>query len=169
MHSEEARSYWTNKEKTEGHLADYVNWDAISSTMKSTELTKRIFITKHTVGMCGVGKFMKIWKQRDSEICPRCDEPEDATHIWKCQGAEANGVWKKSLSNLDDWMTSVQTDPDIQQALLTSLNNWRFSEDTEFYIPFSLKMVIEQQHDIGWSLFLEGWTSFEWEHVQQAY
>jgi hypothetical protein len=77
--------------------------------------------------------------------------------------------WKKSLSNLDDWTTSVQTDPDIQQAILTSLNDWRFSEDTEFSIPFSLKMVIEQQQDIGRSPFLEGWTSFEWEHAQQAY
>jgi hypothetical protein len=82
VHSEEARSYWITKEKTEGHLVDYV-------AMKSTELTKGIFITKHTVGMCGVEKFMKIWKQRESEKFPRCDEPEEAPHVWKCQSGRS--------------------------------------------------------------------------------
>jgi hypothetical protein len=66
-------------------------------------------------------------------------------------------------------MTSAQTDPDIQQAILTSLNNWRFSDDIEFHIPFSLKMAVGQQQDIGWQLFLEGWISYEWEYAQQAY
>jgi hypothetical protein len=30
--------------------------------MKESQRQRRVFVTKHTVGMCGVGKFMKWWK-----------------------------------------------------------------------------------------------------------
>ncbi len=40
VHSKEARSYWEDKEKLEEPCLDFVNWDAIGSPMKSTQLLK---------------------------------------------------------------------------------------------------------------------------------
>ncbi len=112
---------------------------------------------------------MHRWKQRSSAACPRCGEFEDAPHVWQCRGANADVVWTKSLESLDVWMTSVQTDPDIQEAIISHLSKWRLGSDENGMAPFQLHPAIEQQNDIGWNNFLEGWVTFEWELVQQAY
>jgi hypothetical protein len=167
VHSEEARSYWEDKEKIAEASLDYVNWDAIGSAMKSTKLPKRLFISKQTVGMCGVGKFMKMWKQQDTDKCPRCEASEDAAHVLKCSGEGANDIWSKALQALDDWVTNNQTDPDIQEVIMTWLHKWRYSDESGITIHHTLKVAMEQQNNIGWQSFLEGWTAMEWEFVQQ--
>ena len=169
VHSEEARSYWAKKDKTETHCLDFVNWEAIGAAMKNTPLPKKLFISKQTVGMCGVGKYMKLWKQRDSDKCPRCNEPEDASHVLKCSGEGANDIWTKALKKLEDWMLESQTDPDIQEAVIHSLNQWRYPSRSASPIPSSLKVSMDQQNDIGWQSFLEGWIAMDWECVQQEY
>jgi hypothetical protein len=92
--------------------------------MRSTTLPKRLFISKQTVGMCGVGKYMKLWKQRDTDKCPRCNEPEDAAHVLKCSGEGANDIWSNSIQKLEEWMTENQTYPDIKEAVIKVLNKW---------------------------------------------
>jgi hypothetical protein len=57
--------------------------------MKEAKLARRTFIKKHSMGMCGVRKFMKHWGERDTDACPRCGEPEDVSHAWKCPHPQA--------------------------------------------------------------------------------
>jgi hypothetical protein len=64
-HASEIEHYWSRKGKFPGHLAS-----DIEKAMKSSTLARRTFVTKHTSGMCGVGKFMKLWGERDTDICP---------------------------------------------------------------------------------------------------
>lgn len=169
VHSVEARVYWTDKEKIENQCFDYLNWDAIGLAMKSQGRPKCLFISKQTVGMCGVGKFMKIWKQRDSDKCPRCEASEDAAHVLTCSGAGADAVWDNSLKNLEEWMIVNQTDPDIQEAILKSLHKWRTDDVDSLPIHESIRVAMDQQNDIGWQALLEGWAAMEWEFVQQDY
>jgi hypothetical protein len=42
--------------------------------------------------MCGVGKFMKRWGERDTDACPRCGATEDAAHVWICKHSEADSI-----------------------------------------------------------------------------
>jgi hypothetical protein len=59
VHSPIALSYWRSKNHcTEEQIKD-INWDALHAAMKESQRQRRVFVTKHTVGMCGVGKFMK--------------------------------------------------------------------------------------------------------------
>jgi Reverse transcriptase (RNA-dependent DNA polymerase) len=169
VHSSEARDYWSQKEKVMPPLLDSIQWDAVNQAMKSSPRATRVFIAKHTVGMCGVGKFMHRWKQRHSPNCPRCGEFEDAPHVWLCRGSDSDAIWQKSMVSLAEWMESVQTDPDVQEAILSKLSKWRTGSDDDGMVPFQLQPAIEQQNDIGWSNFIEGWVSFEWELVQQSY
>lgn len=109
--------------------------------MQSTKRSRRVFVSKHTVGMCGVGKFMHLWKQRSSAACPRCGEFEDATHVWKCKGANAEVVWRKAIDDLETWMDSVQTDTDIQAVIINKLNSWRSRIEDIYTVPFHLQMT----------------------------
>jgi hypothetical protein len=120
-HAAEVRGYWLSKERITQEGYNVTNWDALK-IMEESPCSRRIFMTKHSVGMCGVGKFMHRWKEWDSPNCPRCRQFEDAAHVWTCTGSEANSTWKESLDNLSDWLTSAQTDPDIHDAIISYLN-----------------------------------------------
>jgi hypothetical protein len=137
--------------------------------MEESPRSRCIFMTKHTAGMCGVGKFMMKWKERDNPNCPRCGQFEDAPHVWKCTGCDANLVWKKSLEQLSDWLSSVQTDPDVQDAIIAYLNSWREDSIPEKVVSFDLKDIVQYQSNQGWRLVFEGWIPIAWDEIQQAY
>ncbi len=71
---------------------------------------------------------MKRWKERDTDVCPRCGIQEDAPHVLVCSGEGATEVWAKSILNLEEWMISVDTDPDIMEMITWKLNKWSNSE-----------------------------------------
>ena len=121
VHGPCARRYWCKKGNLPDELLDKIAWDIIKDAHKGTKQSTRTFITKHSSGMCRVGKFMHRWKKRDTPTCPRCDAFEDAQHVWLCKGHNSKEVWDMSLDSLRTWMISVQTDPDIQRHILSHL------------------------------------------------
>jgi len=74
--------------------------------------------------MCGVGKFLVIWKEQDYSACPRCGRFEDAVHVWRCQAATTKEIWKAQLSTLSMWLESINTAPAIMHAILLGLSLW---------------------------------------------
>jgi hypothetical protein len=76
-----------------------VDWKNIGNAMKASTRARRVFITKKKAGMCGVGKFMKQWKEWDNDRYLRCGEQEDAEHVWRCRGTGTKEIWLSSLGN----------------------------------------------------------------------
>jgi hypothetical protein len=111
---------------------------------------------------------MKRWKERDTDACPRCGQIEDAPHVWKCIGEGASDVWDRSLTDLEEWLNSVNTDPDITTSILWNLNKWR-DPISAGAPPTILDDIAEQQDDIGWLNFFEGKLAMAWEETQQQY
>jgi hypothetical protein len=52
------------------------------------------------MGMYGVGKYMKLWKQWDIDACPRCVLREDAQHVWWCKTEETEILWESLWNKL---------------------------------------------------------------------
>jgi len=169
IHSAEAFQFWGAREKIDPALLIFVHWEAIAAAMKGMEHSKCLYLSKHTMGMCGVGKWMKRWKERETADCPRCGAFEDAPHVLLCPGKGTLALWNNLLTSLSNWMTSVQTAPCIMEAILIGLNNWRFGYTTSFPNDTLIRVALAQQFDIGWNLFLEGWISIEWETAQQSH
>ncbi len=166
VHAEEAKQYWLSKGTSlEGYAA--TNWDALDKAMEESPRSKCTFITKHTAGMCGVGKFML--KERDNPNCPRCGQFEDAPHVWICKGCDANSVWNDSLAKLNVWLSFVQTDPDVQDVIIAYLNGWRNDSDPEHLLPFDIRNLVQYQSTQGWRIFFGGWIPTAWEEIQQSY
>ncbi len=86
VHAKEAKAYWMKKDQLPLMTIEQINWEVIDVAMKETKRSSRVFLSKHVSRMCGVGKFIKRWKQRPDSSCPRCGEHEDAPHVWTCQG-----------------------------------------------------------------------------------
>jgi hypothetical protein len=104
VHAKQARKYWVDKEKSAMPAVDYVDWECISGAMKTLPRTNQHFISKFTVGMSGVGKWMKQWKRRDTNNCPRCGQHEDNLHVLLGKGQGASEVWDKAIDSLEKWL-----------------------------------------------------------------
>ncbi len=111
VHGPPAMEYWNKMTSLE--LLQSIDWEAISIAKRTVQRSKGTFITKHCAGMCGVGKFKKHWKERDTDDYPRCGAPEVAQHVWVCQGYDSQLVWTKSIKKLAGWLHEVGTSPDI--------------------------------------------------------
>jgi hypothetical protein len=169
VHSEAAKEYWMRKDNLSQGIVESINWDLIEIAMSESKCSKRVFISKHASGMCGVGKFMKRWKMWQDDACPRCGEPEDAAHVWTCHGEGVDDMWDKALSDLEGWFNQRHTDPDLQHTILLYLKNWRKEEEGPILTPFFLEEIVQGQSNIGWQRFIEGWIHREWTTAQQAY
>ncbi len=104
IQSQEAMEYWTQKDGITEDALKAVQWDLIEVAMKEAKRSKRVFISKHISGMCGVGKFMQRWKLRQEDSCPRCGLSADAAHVWICHRAGADDIWEKAITNLEHWL-----------------------------------------------------------------
>mgnify|MGYP003487338349 FL=1 len=136
-----------------------VDWKATAKAMKTVPHSRRIYVTKHSAGICGVGKWMKRWKQRESAKCPRCDhEEEDAQHVLKCRGEGVEQVWETALGSLEQRCIDLNTDPDIVQGLLQRLRQWRTGTAIldEFETTPDTQQAFDNQDGIGWQAHLEG-------------
>ena len=111
--------YWDEKNRFEPGDSNAVDWKATAKAMKTVPHSRRIYVTKHSAGICGVGKWMKRWKQRESAKCPRCDhEEEDAQHVLKCRGEGVEQAWETALESLEQRCIDLNTDPDIVEGML---------------------------------------------------
>jgi hypothetical protein len=131
-------------------------------------LTRWLFCTKHTNGMCGVGKFQKLWKVRETDSCPHCGKPEDALHVWTCDSPMVDEVWTQSLLKLKSTLKKLDTDPQLLDTIIAYLHSWR-SEDTLKPLSGEYKSLIDKQNTIGPRQFFEGWHHIDWELVQERY
>jgi hypothetical protein len=99
-----------------------INWEACETTMKHLKISHRYWIAKHTVGMCGVGKWLVLLQERENdEYCPQCLVFEDACHVWLCPAAEAQTICKEGISRISCWMEDAQTAPELQSVIHTRL------------------------------------------------
>jgi hypothetical protein len=160
VHATQARAYWQNRRDLPDVVFEDINWTAYQGARLSSPLHTNTFITKHSVGMCGVGKFMVQWRQREKPSCPRCGAFEDAPHVWKCHGENADIIWQASKDSLESWLDKKGTDPDLSSFLLSLLDTWR-NDVSPPDPPFSLRHLLERQLGIGCQYLLEGWLSWE--------
>jgi len=94
-----AQTFWSNKKSLNTNIMQYIDWTVIKRARKMSNQYINRFISKHTVGMCGVGKFLVQWKESDDPSCPRCGAFEDSSHICHCNGKGADTVWQFGYTN----------------------------------------------------------------------
>jgi len=87
VQDQRAVTYWGQKADLCSDDFPVVDWHSIGTAIREIPRSRRVFLSKHLSGMCGVGKFMLRWKEWDHDRCPRCGSSEDSAHIWLCSGS----------------------------------------------------------------------------------
>ena len=166
-------AYWASKGRLTSLNREQVDWRALGRAM-------HLFPTlvKHTVGMCGVGKFRSMWRRGTNGACPCCSECEieDHQHVpARCRGPTATSTWNKYHLLLRTWMVANSTAPEVEQFIFEYLCLLRSPTRPVLCIvtvpartPL-LKQAIASQVLIGVQGLLEGLLSSRWRRVQKAY
>jgi len=168
VHRPESEAYWGRKEGSTENIP-LVDWPNIGYAMKKVPRARRFFITKHISGMCGVGKFMKRWREWEDDLCPRCGVQEDAPHVWLCKGLGAEERWNKALEDLATLMHQMETDPTLIHIILVYLRGWWSNEAVFYQPPRQFQELLQDQQKVGWRRFFEGWLVCSWAEKQQRY
>ena len=168
--------WWTKKErfKTDITMED-IDWDVLRRTSREQSFAMKRFVAKWVSHHIAVGKMMGLRSARKETSCPCCGHPMETTiHVIRCQALSSRQQWRKGLRTLNTWMTSHQTDPEIQAAIFFALR--QFNKDGEYdtflddTIPTGdIRNCATAQSHIGWSGFLEGLLSPKWAQAQQLF
>jgi hypothetical protein len=169
VHTGPPRDYWIRKNRISESTYDSVNWARLGQALANMPLTRRFFCAKHTSGMCGVGKFQKIWKMRETDSCPHCGKPEDAVHVWTCDSPAVDEVWTQSLLKLESTLKKLDTDPQLLDTIIAYLHSWRSEDNLQPLRSREYKSLIDKQNTIGPRQFFEGWHHIDWELMQELY
>jgi len=119
--------------------------------------------------MCGVGKFIKRWKEQEEDACPRCGAQEDAPHVWLCKGQGTEDRWTKALQELENLLHQLDTDPTLTHIILVYLRGWWSNEGISYIPPRNFQELLHRQNLVGWWRFFEGWLVGAWAEHQHRY
>jgi hypothetical protein len=110
-------------------------------------------------------------KEWESDECPRCHAPEDASHVWTCSDADASALFHSALDKLRTWMTKQQTHPEISTAIYSRLLSWQSgSEPAVLHSNLQgLAHLVSVQDSAGWQSFFEGTPAIGWADLQQQH
>jgi hypothetical protein len=160
-------SYWVRHNRIPSESTHMIDWEANGRAFKAMKLGKRRRVSKHASHDCGVGTTLVKWKLQDDDACPRCGQSETTEHVIRCP--QAIDQWGKELDSLISKLTSMETDPEIQDCMVHSLKSWHAGHG-----PFQMNaaqnplllQALREQHRIGWFPFIEGLISTTWQKAQ---
>ena len=163
------RAHWLNRSTISAEAESEIDWPSLGRAMRSLPPKLQRWTTKHTVGMCGVGKFLKIWGHETHSECPLCGAHEDHLHVPRCPDPKALKHWEQCIHDFSIWLDNQLTAREIKHALLAILREVRQPLATFSYRPYStdIAVAIRSQRCIGCQGLLEGRLSSHWISLQQ--
>jgi hypothetical protein len=70
------------------------------------------------------------------------------------------------MKDLQSWMESVNTEPDLMDIMITGLISGREGTGNA---TTCRHLVALQQNDLEWNVAIKGWWSFEWANMQDSF
>jgi len=122
------RQRWLKRSTISPEAEAAIDWPSLGRAMRKLPPKLQHWITKYSIGMCGVGKFLRIWDDEIHSGCPLCGEHEDHLHAPWCPHPKAKRHWDHCIHHFSAWMDTQETAPVIKQAILTLS-----TQQNEFY------------------------------------
>ena len=174
VNSQRTLDFWHDKHRTPNDSYKSVWWEASVAAVQKLHTGHRRWHVKFASGHCGVGTRMRKRGEQDHANCPRCSHTEeDVIHVLRCPAPTAAARWHHQMVQMDSTLTHLRTSPELHRTIMTILEQWRTRQPIQ-YTPFPIKYGIReavraQSERLGWTNFLHGRWSPEWEVPQQQY
>ena len=187
VHSQTLRTYIMQKEDWTDAVFDSVDWPAFDQCMNKLSVHKRINVTKYIFNWQNTGRQKQHFENsqamredreaRDVGRCPMgCGQHEDSQHYLRCTKLRDARAIDQSFGQLQQWMKTVQTAPEIEVIFMIGLRHW-IEHNTQKEVwdldngPYrqQLEEAISDQNHIGWGNAFKGRLSTLWGDVQMLH
>jgi hypothetical protein len=158
--------YWEKHNKSQFLHTDP---QCVAATLGELPPRRQRWVTKHSIGVCGVKAQMYRWRLSPSPICPRCEEIETSQHVWVCRGQDADKAWNDSINAVRLQLLELQTAPALLDHILQQLNHWRFGTTGQSDDNEAMSIATAHQEAIGWHGMLESRLAYTWTIPQQTH
>lgn len=116
---------------------------------------------------------MQIWGFWESSACKGCDCLLETTqHLFCCPHPKMRQQYTDSLNGFEQWLTAMDTDPDIQECLMRTLamplEEAAFTANIDDTDEDLMAAALAQDH-IGVHNFFLGRISLDWRLIQDRY
>jgi hypothetical protein len=130
--------------------------------------SRRRYISRFATNYSPIGRNMKRWHFWKTSQCPRCLQPnETCDHVLQCQDPRASTTCQEAFITLISRFEEINTEPQIQQALVMFLRWWIGENDTNVTdFRDVIKRALEQQFRLGWDQFVRGRIVTQWAKIQ---
>jgi len=165
------RQRWLQRSAISPEAEAAVDWPSLGRAMRNLPPKLQRWRAKHSVGMCGVVKFLKIWGDENHSGRPLCGEHEDHLHVPRCPHPKAKRHWDHCIRRFSAWTDTQRTAPAIKQGILEILKEIRQPPPPSRSWSFSPAVAtpFRSQRCIGCQGLLEGRLSSKWLPLQQSY
>ena len=93
--------YWHDHNKQTMH--DEFDVKVFKHAARNTPLHLRLWLSKWSCGICGVGKWLERWKDQNHSKCPRClTDNETVEHVVHCQHTDATLCWNTGIEQIQE-------------------------------------------------------------------
>ncbi len=146
-----------------------INFPALSTTLKATSPLYWLWFSKFVSRHSATGHMMYLWGKWDNALCP-CygHDPETTWHILLCPNPCMLLEYCSKVLLLEQWLSSVDTMPEIQLCLLQGL----YMEQPSLFSPFanpSTQTAAQAHNHIGWVNLLLRKLATEWSTLQHRH
>ena len=149
-----------------------VAWESYSPALRSIPQSRRHWIIKATAQRSAVGIEMVRRRSWRSPTCPVClQEPETATHVFRCADPRVLDCWQSALQKLEIWFSRTFTNPVAARVILTRFQEWTHRRPYSVFtttVPH-LAAAVDAQDRMGWDATLYGFWAKEWIEMQDVY
>jgi hypothetical protein len=131
-----------------------------------------LWLTKWLTGWLPTGQKLLQWNAITNNLCPRCGLPElTKLHVLFCTHIEAISIWRAGLQQLDFWMTTKHTQPELRQGIIDNLQHWHDQVPPNPILSDwpGVPELFATQNEVGWRPFFDGFITDGWIEIQQAY
>jgi hypothetical protein len=113
-----AQSYYSNQGIISHKQFDEIDWPSVQGTIHNLSQLFQIWAAKHVNNIAGTMTFLSHQDGR-SKLCPSCQMCEETCqHVAQCPEEGRTLTFKQSSNNMERWLKSNNTHPDIQNLLL---------------------------------------------------
>ena len=126
IYEESVMDFWAKKSNLHREAIRRIDWVLCGEAFRKLSIPRQRRVTKQASGLMACGRMMKLWGLQDHEECPRCPEPREvAQHVLDCPVPSTTIIWDLSMTKLRHWMETKHTMPELQEAIITWLRQWK--------------------------------------------
>ena len=162
-------AWWEKQGRLSSSSSKIIDWDVVGEAMQSLAPSKRIWVTKHALENCGIGKTLHKWKVQSDPLYLRCNKvAEDLFHVFRCNHESNNESKQRLIMSIRRFLHDGGMSPTVALTLETGIMKWLYCEDARYNSAmYSVGDAFFEQSEIGWGNLLMGIPSKKWSYYQQ--